>query len=116
MTQPPYPAPQRRHLWTCCKSKYLFNPFTPIDLVPDYLNLKPLATVPIIMDTADDIRFDQPVFDTYGFSTNDETRFEAIAGINLQYVKMGMERWEGSIWRLSKTLPAQMRGHGLQAE
>lgn len=39
----------------------------------DYLDLKPLPTVPIEMDTADNIRFSQPAFDIYGFSTNDET-------------------------------------------
>ena len=36
------------------------------------------------------------VFDIYDFSTNDETRFNAIAGINLQYAEMGMERWDAS--------------------
>lgn len=33
----------------------------------DYLDLKPLPTVPIGMDTADTIRFGQPAFDIYAF-------------------------------------------------
>ena len=36
----------------------------------NYLNLQPLPTVPIVIDTADDIRFGQPAFDIYGFSVH----------------------------------------------